>query len=172
MKHIVSRMSSYFPNRWPLSYLNLTKNMKTYIRRQQHKKFYTPDIGIRYKSDHNPISVKFKFVQQERGRGNWKFNNNLLGDIEYVDLIKTCILETVNQYKVNNLNQENTEPTLLQFSINDQLFWETLKLMIRAKQYLTLLIRSVHKMKGKSKLMKNYYSYIRILRQIEKKLVN
>ena len=32
MKHIVSRMSSYFPNRWPLSYLNLTKNMKTYIR--------------------------------------------------------------------------------------------------------------------------------------------
>ena len=38
MKHIVSRMSSYFPNRWPLSYLNLTKNMKTYIRRQQHKK--------------------------------------------------------------------------------------------------------------------------------------
>ena len=35
---IVSRMGSYFPNRWPLSYLNLTKNMKTYIRRQQHKK--------------------------------------------------------------------------------------------------------------------------------------
>ena len=30
-------MSSYFPNRWPLSYLNLTKNMKTHIRRQQHK---------------------------------------------------------------------------------------------------------------------------------------
>ena len=40
MKRIVSRMSSYFPNRWPLSYLNLTKNMKTYIRRQQHKKFF------------------------------------------------------------------------------------------------------------------------------------
>ena len=42
MKHIVSRMSSYFPNRWPLSYLNLTKNMETYTRRQQHKKCYTP----------------------------------------------------------------------------------------------------------------------------------
>ena len=37
---IVSRMGSYFPNRWPLSYLNLTKNMKTYIRRQQHKFFF------------------------------------------------------------------------------------------------------------------------------------
>ena len=40
IKHIVSRMSSYFPNRWPLSYLNLTKNMKTHIRRQQHKKCF------------------------------------------------------------------------------------------------------------------------------------
>ena len=37
-------MSSYFPNRWPLSYLNLTKNMKTYIRRQQHKNFKHKDI--------------------------------------------------------------------------------------------------------------------------------
>ena len=44
MKHIVSRMSSYVPNRWPLSYLNLTKIMKTYIRRQQHKKFKHQDI--------------------------------------------------------------------------------------------------------------------------------
>ena len=39
-KHFVSRMSSYFPNRWPLSYLNLTKN----IRRQQHKNFKHQDI--------------------------------------------------------------------------------------------------------------------------------
>ena len=43
-KHIVNRMSSYFPNRWPLSYLNLNKNMKTYIRRQQHKNFKHQDI--------------------------------------------------------------------------------------------------------------------------------
>ena len=40
MKHIVSRMSNYFPNRWPLSYLNLIKSMKTHIRRQQHKKYF------------------------------------------------------------------------------------------------------------------------------------
>ena len=32
MKHIVSRMSSYFPNRWSLSYLNLIKNMKTSMK--------------------------------------------------------------------------------------------------------------------------------------------
>ena len=44
MKHIVSRMSSYFPNRWPLSYLHLIKNMKTHIRRQQHKNVKHQDI--------------------------------------------------------------------------------------------------------------------------------
>ena len=37
-------MSSYFPNRWPLSYINLTENIKTYIRRQQHKNFKHQDI--------------------------------------------------------------------------------------------------------------------------------
>ena len=37
-------MSSYFPNRWPLSYLNITKNMKTYIMRQQHINFKHQDI--------------------------------------------------------------------------------------------------------------------------------
>ena len=43
-KHFVSRMASYFPNRWPLSYLSLTKNMKTHIRRQQHKNFKHQNI--------------------------------------------------------------------------------------------------------------------------------
>ena len=43
-ENISSRMGNYFPNRWPLSYLNLTKNMITYIRRQQHKKFKHQDI--------------------------------------------------------------------------------------------------------------------------------
>ena len=37
-------MSSYFPNRWPLSYLKLIKIMKTYIRRQQHKNVKHQDI--------------------------------------------------------------------------------------------------------------------------------
>ena len=34
----------YFPNRRSLSYLHLTKNMKTHIRRQQHKNFKHQDI--------------------------------------------------------------------------------------------------------------------------------
>ena len=91
------------------------------------------DIGIRYKSDHNPVSITLKFVEQESGRGNWKFNDSLLGDIEYVSLIKLCVTEIINQYKINLMDQENPELDLVQFSINDQLFWETLKLGMRGK---------------------------------------
>ena len=58
---IVSRMGSYFPNRWPLSYLNLTKNMKTYIRRQQHKKFLKTIFHVLFrlkiKINHINISI-------------------------------------------------------------------------------------------------------------------
>ena len=40
-KHfVVSRMSSYYPNRWPLSYLNLTKNMKTHIKQKEPPQKY------------------------------------------------------------------------------------------------------------------------------------
>ena len=31
MKTYCKPNEQYFPNRWPLSYLNLTKNMKTYV---------------------------------------------------------------------------------------------------------------------------------------------
>ena len=41
MNTFVSRWSSYFPDRWPLSYLNLTKDMKAYIRRQQQNNLNT-----------------------------------------------------------------------------------------------------------------------------------
>ena len=43
MKHIVSRMSSYFPNRWPLSYLNLTKKYENIHKAPTaQKNFQTP----------------------------------------------------------------------------------------------------------------------------------
>ena len=65
LKHFVSRMSSYFPNRWPLSYPNITKNMITYIRRQQHKKFKHQGIKpkeVLEKCKYYNIKVLFKEV--------------------------------------------------------------------------------------------------------------
>ena len=56
-----------------------------------------------------------------------KFNNSLLYDIEYVKLVKKCIKETVEDYKLQG-DSNNPES---KFSIDDQLFFETLKLQIR-----------------------------------------
>ena len=68
---------------------------------------------------------------QERGRGFWKFNNSLLSDPAYVKLVKDCINETVDEYKING---DIEHPESLTFSINDQLLkFETLKLQIRGK---------------------------------------
>ena len=57
MKHIVSRMSSYFPNRWPLSYLNLTKKYENIhkaptaqkkFKHQDIKTFSSPGISFNF----------------------------------------------------------------------------------------------------------------------------
>ena len=55
-----------------------------------------------------------------RRRGLWKFNNSLLNDIEFLDTIKNRILEVKKQYAVT-------------FTIDDQLFLETLMMELRAK---------------------------------------
>ena len=62
-------MSSYFPNRWPLSYLNLTKNMTTYIRRQQHRNFKHQDIkqNIRKTCPCNEFPLKPHFYIEKLG---------------------------------------------------------------------------------------------------------
>ena len=49
---IISRMSSNFPSSWPLSYPNLTKNMKAYIRYKQHK-----NLTSRHKTIKTTIEV-------------------------------------------------------------------------------------------------------------------
>ena len=70
------------------------------------------------------------FTHQERGRGFWKFNNSLLSDSAYVKLVKDCINETLDEYKING---DIEHPESLTFSIHDQLLFETLKLQIRGK---------------------------------------
>lgn len=76
------------------------------------------------------MSLIIKFIDQPKVKGTWKFNNSLLNDIEYVNLVKSCTRDTVEQYAIN-LEEENINNVSL--SISDQLFWEILKLMIRGK---------------------------------------
>ena len=85
-----------------------------------------------YRSNHSLVVMNMIFTHQERGRWFWKFNNPLLSDPAYVRLVKDCINETVDEYKING---DIEHPESLAFSINDQLLCETLKLQIFLMQH-------------------------------------
>ena len=95
------------------------------------------DIISGFRSDHSDIILNMSFNQNERGRGYWKFNNLLLKDNDYITVVK----ETINKVKNTNIrknndmtdeaNTQNISNEQIKFTINDQLFLETLLLMIR-----------------------------------------
>ena len=63
-----------------------------------------------------------------RGRGFWKFNTSLLHDSVYLEMIRRTVQQVTEQYALPN--QELTSKHV-KFSIDDQLFFETLKMEIR-----------------------------------------
>lgn len=104
-----------------------------------------------YRSDHSLCHVSFPFTQQQRGRGTWKFNNSLLHDREYVEMVKLTINNLVNQYRTPNQG-DLIDPAVVEFSINDQLFFEMLKLTIRGNT----IPYSSRKKKSENKMNKNF----------------
>ena len=92
------------------------------------------DILPGYKMDHSLCNIVINYQTQHRGPGFWKLNSSLLGEIDYVNDIKSTIAETVDQYE----NYETVEEVLL---------WEMNKLQIRDT--------SIKYSKAKTKKMKN-----------------
>ena len=105
-----------------LDYFLVSENISQYV--------VDAEIIPGYRTDHSGITLKLKLLESERGKGYWKFNNTLLKDNEYVTLIKNTI-EDVKKTYVNNGNDVNIANDEIQFNINDQLFLETLLMMIR-----------------------------------------
>ena len=94
------------------------------------------DIKIGYRSDHSTVRLKLKFDNFKSGKGLWKFNNSLLNDIEFVNAINNKIDEIKSMYSlpVYDRNQIPHIPNEdIQFTINDQLFLETLLMELRGK---------------------------------------
>ena len=94
------------------------------------------DIKPGYRTDHSLIDIQFDLNKMERGNGYWKLNNSLLSDKEYVDLVNDTIWEVVEKYAVipyDFSNLRSVHPNDIQFTINDQLFFEMILLEIRGK---------------------------------------
>ena len=87
-----------------------------------------------YRSDHSRIILELELNPFIRGKGLWKFNNSLLYDADYVNAIKEKILDVKKQYAAlaynfDNINEVNNDD--LHFTINSQLFLETLLMEVR-----------------------------------------
>ena len=76
-----------------LDYFLISSDLVNYVK--------NCEIGISYRSDHSPVSLLINFVDQPRGRGTWKFNNSLLSDPEYINIVKECIADINTQYVAN-----------------------------------------------------------------------
>ena len=93
-------------------------------------------IESSYRSDHSAISLSLTFNDFKKGHGLWKFNNSLLYDDKYLECIRDIILKVKKQYAVPVYNMDNLHMVSdenIFFTINDQLFLETLLFEIRGK---------------------------------------
>ena len=89
-----------------------------------------------YRSDHSMILLDISFVQFQKGKPLWKHNNSLLQEINYLQVIKIKIIDVKKQYAIPIYNIENIHKipdNEIQFTINDQLFNETILIEIRGK---------------------------------------
>lgn len=82
-----------------------------------------------YKTDHSAIILTFTASLSKRGRGYWKFNYQLLRDVNYIQIVKSCITESIAEYYLSG-DMDNYLNVKLKCS--DQLFFEILKMKIRS----------------------------------------
>lgn len=79
-----------------------------------------------YRTDHSLHLIALKFNEFRKGKGLWKFNNSLLHDLDYLELINKLILDIKRQYALPVYHLENISnipDSDIQFMISDQLFF-------------------------------------------------
>ena len=100
------------------------------------------------------ILLDISSVKFQKGKPLWKHNNSLLHVINYLQDIKDKIIDVKKQYAIPIYNIENIHKlpdNEIQFTINDQLFMETLRIEIRGKS----ISYSSHRKKESEKGKKN-----------------
>ena len=94
-----------------------------------HSKLKNTSISHGYRTDHSALTLELNLFEAKHGKGFWKFNTSLLHDKEYINVVKQEICNTISQYKCN----EKSNVGGREFTIDNQLFFEMLKLNIRGQ---------------------------------------
>ena len=85
-----------------------------------------------------PVVLCFKTNEFKKGKGYWKFNNSILTDKEFVNIIKRQISEVKSQYAclVYNWNLiPEIDNEMIHFTISNQTFLEVILMEIRGKSF-------------------------------------
>lgn len=118
----------------PLKYGRLDR---LYIQQHLISHVVTATIHAGYRSDHSIVCVAVKEPQKKKGPGLWKFNESLLNDEQYDDMVREVIANAVKQYAVPIYNDaflcNPNNFDAIQFTISLCLFYETLLMTIRGE---------------------------------------
>ena len=99
----------------------------------------THDVIIKpgYRTDHSFLVMTLHVKEIDRGPGIWKINNSILQDTEYTDIVNEVVKQTVVQYAIPVYEHEYVTNSNnykdIQFMIEDNLFYETLIMLIRGR---------------------------------------
>ena len=139
-KNLVDAYREINPNGKKFSWRrrNLTKMANLYYFSVTHSMMDIIDgcdIKPSYKSDHSIIELKIKLSNFRYGKGFWKFNNNLLKQQDYLDLINNVVQVEKFKYALPVYNLEYLKHTgnNIQFTIDDDTFLEVLLLQIHGE---------------------------------------
>ena len=79
------------------------------------------DIQVAFCTDHSPITFSLKPIKNlPRERNLWKFDNSLLQNDEYLQKMKTVIVETEQQLDSEQIKDDQVRWEHLKFKIRDQ----------------------------------------------------
>ena len=94
-------------------------------------------INPGYRTDHSNITMCIQTGNSQRGPGLWKFNESLLHDEDYIEVVNECIGRMIYEYSLPVYTREflshESNYKDIQFQIDDGLFYETLLMMIRGE---------------------------------------
>jgi exonuclease III len=111
-----------------LDYFLLSKNLVAQTQ--------STTIKPGYRSDHSIIELNLTMSNIHRGKGLWKLNCSLLKNSQYVELINKVILDVKETYCLPVYNRDNLSHIPdedIQFIIPDDLFLDTLLMIIRGE---------------------------------------
>ena len=92
------------------------------------------EIKPGYRTDHSVVELELRINDFDKGNEFWKYNNQLLFNMEYITKVKSVISNTKMQYAASPYNRDKlseVEDKDNQFIISEQMLLDIILLEVR-----------------------------------------